>query len=84
MREPKVLLMDEATSALVNASQERITIIVEDMGVTRITKAHRLSNILSADHLVVLEGGRVLESGHPVELLTNESYLQRNHSHTSV
>ena len=84
VREPKVLLMDEATSALDNASQERITKIVEDMGVTRITVAHRLSTILSADHLVVLEGGRVLESGHPSELLANGSYLQRNLSHTLV
>jgi ATP-binding cassette subfamily B protein len=78
VRQPRVLFMDEATSALDNASQERITKIVEDMGVTRITVAHRLSTILSADHLVVIEGGRVLESGRPSELLSQGTYLKRN------
>jgi ABC-type bacteriocin/lantibiotic exporter with double-glycine peptidase domain len=70
--------MDEATSALDNASQERVTTIVEQMGITRITVAHRLSTIRSADHLVVLEAGRVLESGPPSELLAAGGYLQRN------
>lgn len=78
VREPRVLLMDEATSALDNASQERITQLVEDLGITRITVAHRLSTIRSADHVVVIEGGRVLESGPPQELIANGSYLKRN------
>lgn len=78
VRKPRVLLMDEATSALDNASQERVTTIVEQMGITRITVAHRLSTIRSADHLVVLEAGRVLESGPPSELLAAGGYLQRN------
>jgi ATP-binding cassette subfamily B protein len=78
VRKPSVLIMDEATSALDNASQERVTRIVEDMGITRITVAHRLSTITSADHLVVLEAGRVLESGSPSELLASGTYLKRN------
>jgi ABC-type bacteriocin/lantibiotic exporter with double-glycine peptidase domain len=78
VRQPRVLLMDEATSALDNASQDRVTKIIEELGVTRITVAHRLSTIRSADHLVVLEAGRVLESGAPSELLAQGGYLQRN------
>jgi ATP-binding cassette subfamily B protein len=70
--------MDEATSALDNASQERITHIVEDLGITRITVAHRLSTIMTADHLVVFEGGRVLEAGAPADLLVNGDYLKRS------
>jgi len=78
VRKPRVLLMDEATSALDNASQERITHIVEDLGITRITVAHRLSTIMTADHLVVFEGGRVLEAGAPADLLVNGDYLKRS------
>jgi ATP-binding cassette subfamily B protein len=84
VRKPRVLLMDEATSALDNASQERITRIVEEMGITRITVAHRLSTIRTADHLVVLEAGRVLESGSPSELLAKGGYLKRNLEATTV
>jgi len=78
VRQPRVLLMDEATSALDNSSQDRVTKIIEELGVTRITVAHRLSTIRSADHLVVLEAGKVLESGTPSELLAKGGYLQRN------
>lgn len=82
VRNPRVLLMDEATSALDNASQDRITRIVEELGITRITVAHRLSTISSADHVVVLEAGRVLECGAPSDLLARGKYLQRNLSAT--
>jgi ATP-binding cassette subfamily B protein len=64
-RQPSLLLLDEATSAL-DASNERM--IVENLagfyaGRTVVIVAHRLSTVRHADRIVVLEKGRVTESG---------------------
>jgi len=60
---PKVLIMDEATSALDNRSQKAITATIEEMGITRISIAHRLATIQQADQIVVLEKGKPAEKG---------------------
>lgn len=78
VRDPRVLIMDEATSALDNRSQDKITGIIESLGITRISVAHRLSTIQSADHIIVINGGTVDEEGTPNELLRHGSYLQRS------
>ena len=78
VRDPKVLIMDEATSALDNRSQDRITEIVEAMGITRVTVAHRLSTIQSANQVVVINDGRAIESGTPKELFASGGYLTKN------
>ena len=78
VRDPKVLIMDEATSALDNRSQDRITEIVEVMGITRVTVAHRLSTIQSANQVVVINDGRAIESGTPQELFASGGYLTKN------
>lgn len=75
VRDPKILMMDEATSALDNRSQDRVTQIVEELGITRITVAHRLSTIRSADQIIVIRDGRVLEMGTPGELFRSGGYL---------
>jgi ATP-binding cassette subfamily B protein len=64
-KQPSLLLLDEATSAL-DASNERL--IVENLtgfyaGKTVVIVAHRLSTVRHADRIVVLENGRVTESG---------------------
>ena len=78
VRDPKVLIMDEATSALDNRSQDRITEIVQAMGITRVTVAHRLSTIQSANQVVVINDGRAIESGTPQELFASGGYLTKN------
>lgn len=60
---PKVLIMDEATSALDNRSQKVITTTIEELGITRISIAHRLATIQQADQIVVLERGLPAEQG---------------------
>ena len=68
------LLFDEATSALDSASEKAVTAAIDRLlasltAVTSITVAHRLSTIRHSDKIVVLERGRLVESGSHDELL---------------
>lgn len=65
---PRALLLDEATSALDNLTQSVVTNTVEELDVTRVVIAHRLSTIASADRVVVVAGGRVVQDGPFEEL----------------
>ena len=67
---PRILLLDEATSALDNRVQGRVTDTLARLSATRIVVAHRLSTVAAADRIVVIDGGRVAESGSYAELMT--------------
>ena len=60
---PKVLILDEATSALDSATQSAVMHILNDLPVTRIAVAHRLSTIESADQVIVLSNRKIQEIG---------------------
>ncbi len=66
---PRILIFDEATSALDNRSQAIVQEGLGDLPVTRIVVAHRLSTVMGVDRVYVLDGGRVVESGSPADLL---------------
>lgn len=72
VRRPAVLLLDEATSALDSASEllvnQAITRIIKEGNVTVWIVAHRLSTIRAAGTIMLLEGGRITESGTLAEL----------------
>ena len=68
---PRFLLFDEATSALDNITQKTVTESLERLAVTRIVIAHRLSTIAGADKIIVMESGRVTETGTYDELMAN-------------
>lgn len=65
LRNAPILLLDEATSALDNESEARVQEALERVMGTRTTLviAHRLSTVVNADHIVVLEAGRLVEQG---------------------
>ncbi len=65
---PAVILFDEATSALDNRTQAIVTESLQKMNCTRLVVAHRLSTIKEADRIVVLDEGRIVESGTFTEL----------------
>ncbi len=66
---PSVIICDEATSALDNRTQAIVSRSLDKLKATRIVVAHRLSTIRNADRIIVLDQGRVAESGTFDELL---------------
>lgn len=79
-RQPKILILDEATSALDGESETLIQKAIEKLKgqMTILVIAHRLSTVVNSDKLVVLENGRITETGTPDELLVNkQSYFSK-------
>ncbi len=72
LKNPRILVLDEATSSLDSESEALIQAALEPLMADRtsIVIAHRLSTILAADIILVIEGGNLVESGTHEELLT--------------
>ena len=72
LKDPPVLILDEATSALDSRTEAEIMETLEaiERGRTTIVIAHRLSTVVNADQIVVLDAGRVVERGTHATLLT--------------
>jgi ATP-binding cassette, subfamily B, heavy metal transporter len=71
LKNPPVLVLDEATSALDSRTEQALQEALERVAVGRTTLviAHRLSTVVDADEIVVLEEGRVAERGTHAQLL---------------
>lgn len=73
LREPRLLIFDEATSALDSLTEQKITETMREVSNARtqitLLIAHRLSTVLHADIIYVLEKGRITESGNHTELV---------------
>jgi subfamily B ATP-binding cassette protein MsbA len=79
LADPRILILDEATSSLDSESEALIRDGLRSLrrGRTTFVIAHRLSTIQSADQILVLDDGRVVERGTHTELLANEEGLYR-------
>ncbi|MFH9729959.1 NHLP bacteriocin export ABC transporter permease/ATPase subunit [Streptomyces sp. NPDC017260] len=71
IRRPRVLFFDEATSALDNETQRTVIESTKALDATRVVIAHRLSTVLDADRVIVMEDGRIAQQGPPAELLAD-------------
>jgi NHLM bacteriocin system ABC transporter ATP-binding protein len=69
---PRILFLDEATSALDNRSQEIVTESLRQLNATRVVIAHRLTTIRDADRIIVMDAGRIVETGTYDELMSQE------------
>ena len=83
LKNAPILLLDEATSSLDSESEMQIQKALEKLaaGRTVIAIAHRLSTILAADQIVVMDSGRIKESGTHSELLEKSGYYRRLYDH---
>jgi ABC-type multidrug transport system fused ATPase/permease subunit len=74
IRNPQVILFDEATSALDAESEKHIQDALVNMvkGRTTFMVAHRLSTVKIADRIVVLEQGKIIETGSPADLIASD------------
>jgi ATP-binding cassette subfamily B protein len=74
LRDPRVLVLDEATSALDTETERAVQQAFDTLthGRTVVTIAHRLSTVRHADQIVVLDHGRIVESGTHTSLLADE------------
>jgi ATP-binding cassette subfamily B protein/subfamily B ATP-binding cassette protein MsbA len=73
LADPRILILDEATSDLDSESQRLVQASLRSLmhGRTVICIAHRPSTILEADRVVMLEHGRIVDSGRPADLLAH-------------
>ncbi|XXH04545.1 Alcohol dehydrogenase [Hypoxylon texense] len=74
VKDPKILVLDEATSSLDSASERRIQDAIEKVsaGRTVVSIAHRLATVKNADNIVVMRNGKVIEQGSHLDLMAKD------------
>jgi ABC-type multidrug transport system fused ATPase/permease subunit len=77
VRKPSVLILDEATSALDTITETKVQTALRGLCCTRVIVAHRLSTIVEADKILLLDQGRLIACGEHNELVASSPQYQR-------
>ncbi|MEK7819580.1 MAG: ATP-binding cassette domain-containing protein, partial [Pseudomonadota bacterium] len=82
LKNAPILLLDEATSALDSEAERQVQAALAALmrGRTTLVIAHRLSTVMSADRIYVIDSGRVVEQGNHAELLVRDGVYARLHA----
>jgi ABC-type multidrug transport system fused ATPase/permease subunit len=80
LKDPRILILDEATSSLDSESEKLVQDALESLmkGRTSLVIAHRLSTIRKADQIVVLDQGKIIETGTHDQLISRDNGFYRN------
>ncbi|MEC1543695.1 peptidase domain-containing ABC transporter [Bacillus halotolerans] len=74
---PSILVLDEATSSLDHLNESKIDEYLSEINCTRVVIAHRLTTVMNCDLIVVVDKGRIIESGNHHELLQKSSFYSQ-------
>ena len=79
IKNPDILILDEATASLDSESEKMVHSAIDNIIKNRtvIIIAHRLSTIINADKILVMNDGKIVESGSHNELLKNNGYYKK-------
>ena len=86
LKNPKILILDEATSSLDNITENMIQESLDELSKNRttITIAHRLSTVKNADEIIVLGENGIIERGKHQDLVNNNSYYAKLYESTLI
>ena len=76
VKKPKILLLDDASSALSEEMQEKLIQNISNLKITTISIAHRISTLKLCDNVHIFENGKITESGTYKELATKNKYFK--------
>lgn len=68
-QDPRIIIMDEASSALDTQSERKVVQAIEDRGISRVIISHRLSIVRNCDEIVVMNAGQIVDRGRHEELM---------------
>lgn len=77
IKRPQLLILDEATSSLDSESESAVTRSVAEFQCTQVIVSHRLSTVAKCDQIVVLQSGRVADTGTHAQLLGRNEFYRR-------